>query len=68
MYDKLLGEIKKSVAEQYGDGYEVHLYEIITPGGCSIPSIAVRTPLGKHMPGNPHRPPVMPHGMRAPGT
>ena len=44
MYDKLLGEIKKSVAEQYGDGYEVHLYEIITPGGCSIPSIAVRTP------------------------
>ena len=44
MYERLLEEIRKAVAEQYGDGYEVQLYEINTPSGCSLPSIAVRTP------------------------
>lgn len=44
MRKKLLEQIKKAVAKQYGDGYEVRLYEIITPSSCPIPSIAIRTP------------------------
>ncbi len=44
MREKLIGEIKKAVSEQYGADYEVRPYEIIAPGGCPIPSVAIRTP------------------------
>lgn len=44
MREKLIEEIKKAVSEQYGADYEVRPYEIIAPGGCPIPSVAIRTP------------------------